>query len=136
MPMSSPIMTTILGCFAPAACAWAVVPPPASMKLEWQVLPTSVVELLHQNPLCISDCGYCWVGLREGRIAMGEHRSIRGSRPESQQNSPKCYAIIPSLAKHIPAFVTVASKTSGQGRNLGHPADRCRHARKAPPYLR
>src|SRR5271166_287420 len=39
MPMSSPMMTTILGCFAPAACAWAVVPPPASMKLEMASAP-------------------------------------------------------------------------------------------------
>src|SRR5579863_3777385 len=29
MPMSSPMMTIMLGCFAPAACACRVAPPPA-----------------------------------------------------------------------------------------------------------
>src|SRR5271165_6015410 len=107
MPMSSPIITTILGCLA--ACAALGVAPPASMMLEMASAPSVSFRTPAPKSIVFSGRKYCWLASAKGGLQWAEG-PIRGHDFARQQNSPKLYANFPNLAKHIPALVTVTLK--------------------------
>src|SRR5271165_7687078 len=127
MPMSSPMMTTILGCFAPAACAWAVVPPPASMKLEMASAPN--VSFRTPAPKSIVYLRL-WILLGwppRGEDCDGQTSTHQRARLAGQQSSPKYYAHFKGFGEPRPCFGYSDVKTSGQRRTYPHTTSNSRH---------
>src|SRR5271166_3239923 len=86
-PMSSPMMTTILGFCVVAACACALTASPASQKLDMAIAHAATFRTLAPKSILNLLWDVLLVGLREGRIAMGEGSHQR-SRLASQRGYP------------------------------------------------
>src|SRR5271166_4707500 len=70
-PTSSPMMTRMLGGFAFAACACAVVPPPASKRLEMANAPSVSFRTLAPKSILLSFSGNSgWP--REARVGWAD----------------------------------------------------------------